>query len=190
MPLWQVTLRLPGGDRRQVLREFRQRAGDVVIRDVSEDTVTVEVAAADEPEVRRQWPGSAAISVFRVDGGWSGDWWDGPGPGLLDSDEVLGPAGDDPDGHVLVAVPFHHFAIDGSGRCLTVFWNGTAACAAGDVTADERDDGVIVTVTERCPRGGAIAAAGEGRRATLMLHTALGTRPVWDRRPGVQRPRA
>jgi hypothetical protein len=187
MALWQVTVRLPGGDRRQVLREIRGRAG-VVIRGVQDTNVTLEVAAVDEVELRRHWPGSESVSVMRVDGGWSGDWWDGDGPGLLGSDEVLGPADGSPDGDVVVSVPFHHFAVDHSDRRLTLFWNGSS-CEAGPATADEREDGVIVTVTERRPRG-ARAAVGEGRRTTRTLRTALGARPVWERRPGVARPSA
>ena len=188
MPLWHVRLRLPDADRRGLLRELRGQPG-VVVRDVEERIVTVEVGAPDEARVRRDWGPSAVVSVFRVDGGWSGDWWDGEDLETLDSDYVLGPADDGPDAAVLVAVPFHHFAVDRSGRCLTMFWNGFAFCEPGPATADERDDGVIVTITERQPRG-ALATAGEGRRSTVKLRTALGRRPVWDRRPGAARPHA
>ena len=188
MPLWHVTVRLPEGDRRSRLRELRSRPG-IVIRGVDERTVTVEVGGADEGQVRRDWAAAAVLSVFRVDGGWSGDWWDGQDLEVIESEYELGPAGEDPAAGVLVAVPFHHFAVDSGGRRLTLFWNGYAFCKPGFATADERDDGVIVTVTERRPRG-ALAAAGEGRRSTVELRAPLGDRPVWDRQPGVVRPHA
>jgi hypothetical protein len=183
MPLWHVTLRLPDGDRRALLRELRGEAG-VVIRNVNERIVTVEVAAPDEAQAGRELGSASVTSVLRVDGGWWGDWWDGESPVVVDPDYLLGPAG--PDGDLLFAVPFHHFAVDGSGRGLTLFWNGYASCEPGPATADERDDGVIVTVTERRPRG-PIAAAGEGRRSAVELDAPLGHRPVWDRRPGAVR---
>jgi hypothetical protein len=125
MALWHVTLRLPDGDRRTHLREHRGEPG-VVIRNVKDSIVTVEVAAPDEARVRRDWAESAVLSVLRADGGWSGDWWDGQHPQVLDSDYLLGPAGDGSDGDVLFAVPFHHFSVDSSGRCLTMYWNGFA----------------------------------------------------------------
>jgi hypothetical protein len=188
MPLWHVILRLPDGDRRTLLRELRGQPG-VVIRNVSERVVTVEVGAPDEARVRRDWAPAAVLSVLRVDGGWHGDWWNGEAREVLDSDYVFGPAGDGPDGDVLFAVPFHHFCVDGSGLCLTMFWNGYAFCEPGPATVDERDDGVIVTVTERRPRG-PVASAGAGRRSTAKLRTPLGHRRVWDRRPGALRPHA
>jgi hypothetical protein len=88
----------------------------------------------------------------------------------VDLDCLLGPAGDGPDGDLLFAVSFHHFSVDSSGRGLTLFWNGFASCEPGPAGADEQDDGVIVTVTERRPRG-AISAAGQGRRSAVKLGT-------------------
>jgi hypothetical protein len=174
MPLWNVTLRLPEGDRRTLLRELRGQA-DVVIRSVNERVVTVEVAGPDEARVRQDWTWAAVLSVLRVDAGWWGDWWDGQDREVLNSEYLLGPEGDGPDAGLLYAVPFHHFSVDSSGRCLTM--------------ADERDGHVIVTVTERRPRG-AISTAGAGRRSTVTLGTVLGHRPVCDRRSGAARPHA
>lgn len=188
MAHWHVMLTLPNGDRRTLLRELRGQPG-VVIRNVSERVVTVEVGAPDEARVRRNWGPAAVLAVLRVDGGWHGDWWSGEAREVLYSDYVLGPAGDGADGDLLFAVPFHHFCVDGSGLCLTMFWNGYAFCEPGPATVDERDDGVIVTVTERRPRG-PVAAAGAGRRSTATLQGPLGPRPVWDRRPGAVRPHA
>jgi hypothetical protein len=188
MPLWHVTLRLPDGDRRTLLRGLRGQPG-VVIRNVRERLVTVEVGAPDEAQVQRDWAQAPVLSVLRVDAGWHGDWWDGGAREIPDPDYVLGPAGDGPDGDLLFAVAFHHFSVDSSGLCLTMLWNGFAFCEPGPATVDERDDGVIVTVTERRPRG-PVPAAGAGRRSTVKLRTHLGHRPVWDRRPGVVRPHA
>jgi hypothetical protein len=188
MPLWNVTLRLPEGDRRTLLRELRGQA-DVVIRSVNERVVTVEVAGPDEARVRQDWAWAAVLSVLRVDAGWWGDWWDSQDREVLNSEYLLGPEGDGPDAGLLYAVPFHHFSVDSSGRCLTMFWNGFASCEPGPAMADERDDRVIVTVTERRPRG-AISTAGAGRRSTVTLGTVLGHRPVCDRRSGAARPHA
>jgi hypothetical protein len=188
MPLWHVMLRLPDGDRRTLLRALHRQPG-LAIRSVKQRTVTVEVDAPDEAQVRLDWAAAAVLSVLRVDGGWSGDWWDGQDREVLDSEYLLGPADDGPDGDVLFAVPFHHFSADGSGRCLTMFWNGYASGAPGPTAAEERADGVIVTVTERRDRG-PLSTAGVGRRSTLMLRSPLGHRAVWDRRPGVVRPHA
>jgi hypothetical protein len=179
MPLWQVRLRLPESDRRSQLRELRRRPG-MVIRGVDERDVTVEVDGADEAHVRRDWTDATVLTVFRVDGGWSGDWWDGMELEVMDSEYELGPADEGAGTGVLVAVPFHHFDVHGDGRRLTLFWNGYASCRPGPATADERDDGVIVTVTERRPRG-PLATAGEGRRSTVELRAPLGDRAIWDR---------
>jgi hypothetical protein len=121
-------------------------------------------------------------SVERVDGGWSGDWWDSE-EGLADGESYPLPRAG------LYAVPFHHYTVDASGRRLTVFWNGLAFCEPGPATAEEREDGVIVTVTE-LRASDVIAPAGQGRRTTLALERPLGNRPVWDRWPGVRRPHA
>jgi hypothetical protein len=188
VPLWDVTLRMPDGDRRLLLRELRGQPG-VVIRDVRERVVTVHVEARDEAQVRRDWASASVLSVLRVDGGWHGDWWSGEAREVRDSDYVLGPAGDGSDGDVLFAVPFHHFSVDSSGLRLTMFWNGYAFCEPGPVKVHERAEGVTVTVTERRPRD-AVAAAGAGRRSTVTLRSPLGHRPVWDRRRGAVRPHA
>jgi hypothetical protein len=188
MALWHVTLRLPEGDRRSQLRDLRSRSG-VVIRGVYEHEVEDEVGGADEAQVRRDWAHAAVLSVLRIDAGWSGDWWDGEDPETLAPDYRLGPAADGPDAQVLIAVPFHHFRVDGTDRRLTLFWHGFASCEPGPAMADERDESVIVTVTERRP-GGALAAAGVGRRSVVELRAPLGDRPVWDRQPGAVRPLA
>ena len=188
MPLWHVRLRLPEGDRRSQLRVLRSRPG-VVIRGVDELDVTVEVGGPGEAQVRRDWVDATLLSVLRVDGGWSGDWWDGQDLEVIDSEYELGPAGEGPADQRLVAMPFHHFALDSGERRLTLFWNGHVFCKPGPATADERDDGVIVTVTERRPRG-PLAAVGEGRRSTVELRAPLRDRPVWDREPGAVRPHA
>jgi hypothetical protein len=165
MPSWHVTLRLPDGDRRALLDELRRRPG-VDVRDVDERTVTVEVGAPDEARVRRGWAPAAAASALRVDGGWMGDWWDGDDIEEMEPEYVLRLSGDGPGADLLVAVPFHHFSVDGSGRRLTLFWNGYASCRPGPATAEERGDGVIVTVTERRPSGAlAIGGCGTGDRA-------------------------
>jgi hypothetical protein len=161
----------------------------VVIRNVNERIVTVEVAAPDETQAGRVWGSASVTSVLRVDGGWWGDWWDGEAPVVVHPDYLLWPASDRPDGDLLFAVPFHHCSVDSSGRGLTLFGNGYASCEPGPATADEQDDGVVVTVTECRPRG-AISAAGAGRRSTVELGAPLGPRPVWDRRPGAVRLRA
>jgi hypothetical protein len=133
----------------------------------------------------RDAPGApaAVLAAYRVDGGWSGDSWAGQDSKVVETECVLGTIGADSNASQLVAVPFHHFSLDGSGRRLTLFWNGYAFSEPGPVWADERDDGVIVTVTER-RAAGALATAGEGRRSAVQLRAPIGDRPAWDRRPG------
>jgi hypothetical protein len=136
IPVWHITLRLPDAHCRSLLRELRGRP-DVVIRDVEDRIVTVEVSASDEDNARRAWAPAAVLAAFRVDGGWSGDWWDGQDSKVVETECVLGTVGADSNASQLVAVPFRHFSPDGSGRRLTLFWNGYAFCEAGPVWADD-----------------------------------------------------
>jgi hypothetical protein len=121
MPLWHVRVRLPEGDRRSRLGELRRRHG-VVVRGVDERDVTVEVGGADEAQVRRDWASATVLSVFRVDGGWSGDWWDGQDLEVIDSEYELGPAGGDTGVIVMVTErrPRGPLALAGEGRRSTV----------------------------------------------------------------------
>ena len=182
MRRWQITIPIPEGDRRAFLSALRTRAG--VFRGVDERSVVVEVEGPDEEAVRRDWSADGVRSVWRVGDGWDGDWWDGlaetrpHGEYVVDKEDRL------------FAVPFHHVDVDASGRRLTLFWNGLAAYEPGPASAEEREDGVIVTVTERRGGGGnAVPLAGEGHRSTVTLSAPLGDRPVWDRYPGAARPR-